>query len=548
MPHWGMVIDLDRCIGCYACTVACHVENGSPPGIWYAPVYEQEVGTFPHVKRVFLPTLCMHCEDAPCMKACPSKAISRREDGIVLVDQDICCGTRACVTACPYGAMNFYGGESGDFDGQLTPYEQSLQGKYQVGTVQKCTFCVHRIDQGIFMPACVESCPTRCRTFGDLDDPESAPSKLIRKHNGFALRPEAGTSPSVRYVTPSLRSDQPLSDRRDISSRKALQQQAAGSAVQAGHSSETQAHSGNDFTKRLQVEAKPQNVRGFTVSLWYLFTGLAGGLYLNRLLFGIDMGQVLGLSLAHVLGIVLLGLSGLILIMDLGKPFRFLAVLRNVRSSWISLGAIADFVFVIFGCLLLLPSLTIGGQQPLAGMLWASGGSGWEPVLTWVVGAAALFIILYPGLELAASRSIPFWRTILVPLQFLGSALASAAGAAWVVSWLTNSPAPPRITAVVALVSLLATLLFSFIHIQSARSQQGAALMSADKVVRGTLAPYFLWGNLVFGLMMPGLILALHLAHALPGGVLVLAGVLLLAGNVLAKYSVLKAGYYASLL
>src|ERR1019366_6955159 len=197
-----------------------------------------------------------------------------------------------------------------------------------------------------------------------------------------------------------------------------------------------------------------------------------------------------GLPLANVLGIILLSISGLILIMDLGKPFRFLAVLRNVGSSWISLGAMADFVFIFLGALLLLPYLTIGGQQPLAGVLWAPGG-GLESILTWVVGAVALFIILYPGLELASSRSIPFWSTILIPLQCLGSAVAGAAGVAWVVSWLVSSLAPSHVTAVVALVSALATLVFSFIHVQSARSQRGAARMSADKIIKGSLAPYF---------------------------------------------------------
>ncbi len=200
MPRWGMVLDLERCTGCYSCTVACHVENQTPPGIWYAPVYEKEVGTYPQVKRVFLPTLCMHCNDAPCVTACPSGAISRREDGIVLVNQDICCGSRACMIACPYGALHFYDNRQGDFDDQLTPFEQRSQGKYQKGTVQKCTLCVHRIDQGVLTPACVEACPTECRIFGDLDDPESPPNKLITNRNGFALRPEAGTDPSVRYV------------------------------------------------------------------------------------------------------------------------------------------------------------------------------------------------------------------------------------------------------------------------------------------------------------------------------------------------------------
>lgn len=543
MPRWGMVFDLDRCIGCYSCTVACHVENGTPPGIWYAPVYQQEVGTFPHVKRVFLPMLCMHCEDPPCLKACPTKAISRRADGIVLVDQDVCCGSRACVSACPYGAMHVYDNAGGDFEGQLTPFEQSFQGKFQIGTVQKCTFCAHRIDQGIFVPACVESCPTGTRVFGDLDDPESPPSKLISNHNGFALRPEAGTSPSVRYVTPALRSGQPLSDRRDISSRQASQIQAAQASARAVFSSEPPMRSGNDFTGRLEVEAKPQNVRGLTNTIWYLFMGLGSGLYLNRLLFGIDMGQILGLPLANVLGIILLAISGMILIRDLGKPLRFLGVLRNVGSSWISLGAIADFVFMFLGGLLLLPHLTIGGQQPLAGMLWSLGG-GLDLILTWVVAAAALFIIVYPGLELASSRSIPFWSTILIPLQFLGSAVASAAGLAWLVSSL----APSRLAAVVALISVVATLVLSYAHVQGARSQQGAARMSADKILKGSLAPYFLWGNLVLGLMVPGLILALYLAQVLPGGFLALAGVLLLVGNFLAKYTVIKAGYYSSLL
>ena len=163
--------------------------------------------------------------------------------------------------------------------------------------------------------------------------------------------------------------------------------------------------------------------------------------------------------------------------------------------------------------------------------------------MTWLVGAAALFIIVYPGIELSSSRSIPFWNTILVPLQFLGSALASAAGAAY----LLGSLAPSRVTAMVALISVLTTLAFSFAHIQSARSQQGAARISADKVMQGSLAPYFLWGNLVLGLMLPGLVLALHLARALPGGLLALAAVLLLAGNFLAKYALIKAGYHASL-
>lgn len=200
MTRWGMVIDLSTCVGCYACTMACKVENGTPAGIWYAPVFEKETGHFPNVKRTFIPTLCMHCEDPPCLKACPTGAVRKREDGIVWVNEEVCCGSRACVAACPYGAMHFYAERSSEFGGELTPLEEVNLAKWTVGTVQKCTFCVHRIDQGRYEPACVETCPAKCRIFGDLDDPRSEVSRLIRNRNGGPPREELGTRPSVYYL------------------------------------------------------------------------------------------------------------------------------------------------------------------------------------------------------------------------------------------------------------------------------------------------------------------------------------------------------------
>ncbi len=200
MARLGMVIDLARCVGCDACTVACQTENGTPPGIQYAPVFRKEVGKFPQAKVVFLPTLCMHCADAPCMKACPTGAISKRpKDGIVLVDQDKCCGSKACIAACPYGALHFYEEKSGRYGQEITEPEEYGFKKYTAGTAQKCTFCVHRVDRGI-EPACVTTCPTHCRIFGDLDDAQSEVSRLLRERNSIGLRPDAGTNPSVRYL------------------------------------------------------------------------------------------------------------------------------------------------------------------------------------------------------------------------------------------------------------------------------------------------------------------------------------------------------------
>jgi Fe-S-cluster-containing dehydrogenase component len=196
MARWGMLINLRECVGCYACTVACQIENGTPPGVLLAPVYQREEGHYPRVRRTFVPALCFHCDDPPCLKACPTGAISKREDGIVLVNEDVCCGSRACLAACPYGAMNFYEAEE-PWPGPLSGF---LDRRHQVGTALKCTFCAHRIDAGNPTPACVETCPTHCRIFGDLDDPDSEISIKRRDLHAFPPRAEAGTEPRVWYA------------------------------------------------------------------------------------------------------------------------------------------------------------------------------------------------------------------------------------------------------------------------------------------------------------------------------------------------------------
>jgi Fe-S-cluster-containing dehydrogenase component len=202
MARLGMVIDLRRCIGCNACTLACKQENGTPEEIHYARVITREVGTYPATKRTFLPVLCNHCEDAPCAKACPSGATYIRDDGIVLVDRDKCIGCRACAVACPYMNRHFidkgllhrgYGGDG------LSPYEAVKFLEFEEGTNVKCTLCAHRVDQGL-EPACVTTCPTDARIFGDLEPVDGKLQKLIRERKGWTLLPECNTKPSVFYL------------------------------------------------------------------------------------------------------------------------------------------------------------------------------------------------------------------------------------------------------------------------------------------------------------------------------------------------------------
>ena len=172
----GMVVDLRRCVGCHACSVSCKTENEVPLGGFRTRVRYLE---HPMKETLsFLPLLCMHCQDAPCLKACPTEAVIRLNDARVVIDQDKCCGMKACMAACPYGAI-YIDAKSGHAD--------------------KCDMCTHRASLNM-EPACVASCPTQTLRFGDLDDPNDPVAQYAKKHNAKSFKADAGTEPSVLYI------------------------------------------------------------------------------------------------------------------------------------------------------------------------------------------------------------------------------------------------------------------------------------------------------------------------------------------------------------
>jgi Fe-S-cluster-containing dehydrogenase component len=193
----GLAIDLDTCVGCHACAVACKEWNGSvdyqpygtePSGVWFNRVRHYEVVDDQAVTRtVNVPMSCMHCEDADCVKVCPTGASYKREsDGIVLVDPDRCIGCNYCAWACPYGAREL---------------------DEQAGVMRKCTLCVDRIYDTALpvaerQPACVLACPTHARHFGDYDDPQSTVSQLSAQRGGTQLMDSLGYKPVNRYLPP----------------------------------------------------------------------------------------------------------------------------------------------------------------------------------------------------------------------------------------------------------------------------------------------------------------------------------------------------------
>jgi phenylacetyl-CoA:acceptor oxidoreductase 27-kDa subunit len=218
--RWGMVINLSRCTRCHACVAACRIEHFLPLHITWPRLIAWETEGKQGIEVTTYPVRCNHCKEAPCVEVCPAKATVRREDGLVKVDQNKCVGCRYCVIACPYQNRTFLSKDKnpGYFPGYARTGFEKKGGKiypHQVGTTEKCNFCMERIDAGLTRglmpgrdrdatPACVNTCQARALTFGDLDDPGSEVSKLIAKHNGLQLHPEYGTDPSVFYIDPGI--------------------------------------------------------------------------------------------------------------------------------------------------------------------------------------------------------------------------------------------------------------------------------------------------------------------------------------------------------
>ena len=208
MTRYGFVIDLKRCYGCYSCQVACKAANHTPKGIDWAKCHQAEVGTYPSAQRQILPTLCMQCSEPECMHVCPTGATQQNEFGVVFVDKEMCMGCRYCLMACPYGQRHTTPAWDSYFphhDGEMDAYQSYAKGLWEAkggyGIATKCDFCTDRVAEGK-QPACVQSCPAKARYFGDLDDPESEISILIRRERGFQLNPEFGTDPACYYLSP----------------------------------------------------------------------------------------------------------------------------------------------------------------------------------------------------------------------------------------------------------------------------------------------------------------------------------------------------------
>lgn len=239
MSRWAMVIDLDKCVACQACSVACRMENNIPPvspeeaqngrairwnDVFPMPINPtQETGEYPRVKTQYMTRPCMHCENPPCIKVCPVGATFINEEGIVEQNYARCIGCRFCTVGCPYGVryFNWYRPEwIAPLSEHLNPDRIEGNGVLEgpavrpLGVVEKCTYCIHRLHKARaqaqaegrefradeYIPACVQTCTGKARFFGDLDDPNSIVSQLAKSPRAFRLMEELGTHPKTIYL------------------------------------------------------------------------------------------------------------------------------------------------------------------------------------------------------------------------------------------------------------------------------------------------------------------------------------------------------------
>ena len=408
-PRWVKLLDQSRCVGCHACTTACKSENEVPVGVTRTYVKSVDVGVFPQVRRAFQVTRCNQCEDAPCVAACPTQAMFRREDGIVDFDKGVCIGCKACMAACPYDAIF------------INPEDHSAE---------KCNMCAHRLDIGL-EPACVTVCPTEAILVGDLNDPTSAVAQMINRQPVQVRRPEKNTRPGVFYKGAHHATLDPLAARRPDGGLFAWATQGGPDPqlVTSGHPGRTV----SSAAALLSYDVPHQAPWGWRVSLYTWTKSVAAGGFAvpAALAFAgiLPWGNAAARWAAPLLALAFLVLTGGLLIADLKHPERFwLIFTRPHWRSWLVRGA---FILGGFGAAVgLYLVAALAGLTGIRQVLAALG-------LPLAAAAAAYTAYLF-----AQAKARDLWQSPLLPPHLtVQAALAGAAAMLPLLAWLAPARA-----------------------------------------------------------------------------------------------------------
>ena len=474
MTRYVMVADLDRCVGCQTCAAACRQTNATPPGVQWRKVLDLEFGEYPDVHRVFVPVGCQHCADPPCMHVCPSTATRRRDDGIVTIDYDLCIGCAYCAVACPYQARSKVDKTVYAHGSEPTILERLQFDERQLGVSQKCTFCADRIDAGLARgltpgvdadatPACVNSCIAEALHFGDIEDPESNVSRLLAEKNQFRMHEELGTNPGFYYLWNNREKKDAAPDLRfGTTHQPNWDWRAAGNFMFGGTGGSLM------FTAAAaSFPERPSDVPGL-VSLLIVGAGLA------------------------------------LVWLEIGRPWRFLNVYFNPRTSWMTREAAAAVILFVLA---------------LAGVGWD------QPILIGLAGLAGLAFLYCQTMMLRASKGIPAWRLPAISPLVISTGLSEGVGL-FLLIFSLKAAAPDWLSYL--LLALIVVRAYAWWNYQAKLAGANAAKAMRD-VLTGMQR-----NMLIFGVALPAILMLA--AWGAPG-----AGLLL---NSIAAALVLLSGWY----
>jgi phenylacetyl-CoA:acceptor oxidoreductase subunit 1 len=503
MTRWVMVADLERCVGCQTCTAACRHANATSPAVQWRKVLDLEAGTYPEVSRTFVPVGCQHCADPPCMHVCPSSATRRRADGIVTIDYDICIGCAYCDVACPYQARFKIDAPRFAYGTTATCNEIEREDPDRLGVAQKCTFCSDRIDFGLAhgvtpgidpraTPACVNACIADALHFGDLDDPNSNVSRLLREQRHFRMHEEIGTEPGFYYLY--AKADAPAQPMHE----------PAGEATVAAPGLRTKG-----------VEPWHQQHWDWKAAGNFICGGAGSGLFAFVAMASMQPDAPLAVGWA-ALAMIALGLF--LVLLKIGRPWRFVHVLRQPQRSWMAREAWIAAIFF-----------------PLAAL------ASWLATPAMMIAAATLGLgfLFSQAMILEEAKGIPAWRTPrIVPLIFI-TGLAEGAGLFLAVTallpWLSHT-AQMTAASAVALTALRAWAWRSYL---GDLAKGGAPTRSL--VVLDALRPWFF----VLGLAAPSVLIAAgFVAPAAQPPLFLLAGVGIFAAGAALKFVLVTRAAY----
>lgn len=466
----GFVLESDSCIGCHACTVACKSEHDVPLGVNRTWVKYIETGNFPNTSRGFSVMRCNQCDDAPCMTICPTSALFRADNGVVDFEDENCIGCKSCMNACPYDAI------------YINP---------ETNTAHKCNFCNHRLEVGL-EPSCVVVCPTQAIVVGDLDDPNSAASKIIARDKVAVRSPEKGTNPKVYYRGADQASLDPL--RTAISSDGMVWADQTPSHNTL--SPVQQAHSENSLVARTAYT---------TAALMTWKSKVSGYLVTKAIAAGVMMMAALLVMLGHAklqleIGVlpplvagIFTAITGFLLVTDLKQPKRFLYILtKSNPESWLVRGA------------------WILGAFAAACALWFLGGLLDNESLIKIVAIPAAILGAatagYTAFLFGQCAGRDLWQTPLLLPTLLAQAVVAGAAAYAIGDLFLELPEPRMIRWIFFLgLATLALLLFAELTAKGSRNLE----MAMIEMTRGAYAARFWIGGILFGLVIPGALMGM---------------------------------------